>query len=79
LPGFVLATGYWRGGGVYMSNGYLEIVLGRLENRHALPGLAAGFQADFEAFLQSVDADSATPGTLPYTDPSGVPILTLAG
>jgi hypothetical protein len=25
LPGFVLASGYWRGGGVYMSNGYLEI------------------------------------------------------
>ncbi|MGE0622058.1 MAG: hypothetical protein AB7I04_00550 [Pseudomonadales bacterium] len=23
LPPFVLATGYWRGGGVYMSNGYL--------------------------------------------------------
>ena len=25
LPGFMLAMGYWRGGGVYMSNGYLEI------------------------------------------------------
>ena len=25
LPPFVLATGYWRGGGVYMSNGYLKI------------------------------------------------------
>lgn len=25
LPPFVLAMGYWRGGGVYMSNGYLEI------------------------------------------------------
>jgi hypothetical protein len=23
LPAFVLASGYWRGGGVYMSNGYL--------------------------------------------------------
>lgn len=25
LPPFVLAMGYWRGGGVYMSNGYMEI------------------------------------------------------
>ena len=25
LPRFLLAIGYWRGGGVYMSNGYLEI------------------------------------------------------
>ena len=25
LPPFVLATGYWRGGGVYMSNGYLVL------------------------------------------------------
>ncbi len=25
LPKFLLAMGYWRGGGVYMSNGYLEI------------------------------------------------------
>jgi hypothetical protein len=25
LPGFLLAMGYWRGGGIYMSNGYLEI------------------------------------------------------
>jgi hypothetical protein len=25
LPPFLLAMGYWRGGGVYMSNGYLEI------------------------------------------------------
>lgn len=25
LPGFLLAMGYWRGGGVYMSNGYMEI------------------------------------------------------
>ncbi len=25
LPRFLLAMGYWRGGGVYMSNGYLEI------------------------------------------------------
>lgn len=25
LPGFLLAIGYWRGGGIYMSNGYMEI------------------------------------------------------
>lgn len=25
LPGFLLAMGYWRGGGVYMSNGYMTI------------------------------------------------------
>ena len=25
LPPFVLAQGYWRGGGVYLSNGYMEI------------------------------------------------------
>jgi hypothetical protein len=25
LPPFVLAAGYWRGGGLYMSNGYVEI------------------------------------------------------
>jgi hypothetical protein len=25
LAGFLLGMGYWRGGGVYMSNGYLEI------------------------------------------------------
>lgn len=25
LPPFVLATGYWRGGGVYVSNGYLTL------------------------------------------------------
>jgi len=26
LPPFLLAMGYWRGGGVYMSNGYLDIL-----------------------------------------------------
>jgi hypothetical protein len=25
LPPFLLATGYWRGGGIYMSNGYLQL------------------------------------------------------
>lgn len=57
---------------------FLEIVLSRLENRYTLPGFAAAFQADFEAFLQSVDSDSATPGVQPYTDTSGAPIQTLA-
>lgn len=57
---------------------FLEIVLGRIENHYGLPGFAAGFQADFETFLQTLDADPATPGAQPYTDPSGVPILTLA-
>ena len=26
MPAFLLGMGYWRGGGVYMSNGYLEII-----------------------------------------------------
>lgn len=26
LPAFVLSRGYWRGGGIYMSNGYMEIL-----------------------------------------------------
>src|SRR5690606_29297773 len=25
LPPFLLAIGYWRGGGLYMSNGYMEL------------------------------------------------------
>lgn len=57
---------------------FLEIVLGRIENHYGLSGFAADFQADFETFLQTLDADPATAGTQPYTDPSGVPILTLA-
>lgn len=57
---------------------FLKIVLRRVENHYGLPGFAADFQADFETFLQTLDADAATPGTQPYTSPSGVPILTLA-
>lgn len=57
---------------------FLEIVLARLEARLAEPGFAAAFQSDFEAFLQTVDSDSATAGVQPYTDPQGNPILTLA-
>jgi hypothetical protein len=39
LPGFILAVGYWRGGGVYMSNGYLILkAVTVVENEvHGLP------------------------------------------
>ena len=57
---------------------FLEIVLQRIENRYGLPGFAATFTNDFEAFLQTVDADASTEGTQPYRNPSGAPILTLA-
>ena len=60
------------------TDNFLSIVLDRVQNRYALPGFAAGFRADFEAFLQSVDADAATPGVQPYRNPAGAPILTLA-
>ena len=60
------------------TDNFLAIVLDRLENRYALPGFAAGFRADFEAFLQSVDTDTTLPGNQPYLAPSGSPILTLA-
>lgn len=57
---------------------FLQIVLQRVENRYALPGLATDFTAAFEAFLQSADSDPATAGIQPYRTPTGVPILTLA-
>lgn len=60
------------------TDNFLAIVLGRLENRYAMPGFAGQFTADFEAYLQSADSDPATPGIQPYLDPSGNPILTLA-
>ncbi|MDI6796454.1 MAG: hypothetical protein QMD09_05900, partial [Desulfatibacillaceae bacterium] len=50
----------------------------RLENHFNLPGFAAAFTQNFEAFLANVDMDPDTPGNQPYTDPSGNPILTLA-
>jgi hypothetical protein len=53
-------------------------VLARCETLYGLPGFAADFTADFEAFLRSVDLDDTMPGNQPYTDPSGAPILTLA-
>jgi len=54
------------------------IVLRRLESRYGMPGFAANFTAEFEAWLGSVDTDAATDGVQPYRDPSGRPILTLA-
>jgi hypothetical protein len=60
------------------TDNFLSIVLARVENRYGLAGFASTFRSDFEAFLQSVDADPATPGIQPYSSPSGTPILTLA-
>ena len=57
---------------------FLGIVLRRIESRYGLPGFAAGFTADFEAWLRSADVDPATDGAQPYRDPSGRAILTLA-
>jgi hypothetical protein len=57
---------------------FLRIVLARIESRYGLTGFAASFTSDFEAWLQSVDTDSASAGAQPYLNPQGVPILTLA-
>lgn len=57
---------------------FLAIVLSRVERQYGLAGFAAAFKADFEAFLQSADTDTAAPGLQPYLDPDGDPILTLA-
>lgn len=57
---------------------FLEIVLSRIESHYGLTGFASDFTAEFESFLQSVDSDPDTPGTQPYLDPGGDPILTLA-
>ena len=59
-------------------DGFLAIVLGRVEAQYGLDGFASGFTEDFEAFLRSVDLDEEAPGMEPYLDPSGEPILTLA-
>jgi len=67
---------YERGSGA--EDDFLEIVLGRIERQYGLAGFAAAFEADFEAFLQSADADPQTEGIQPYRDPNGQPILTLA-
>lgn len=60
------------------TDNFLAIFLGRVQNQYGLAGFAAGFTADFESFLQTVDADDETAGVQPYTDPDGHPILTLA-
>lgn len=57
---------------------FLAIVLARIERQYALPGFAASFASDFEAFLQGADADPDADGLQPYRDPDGRPILTLA-
>ena len=61
-----------------VTNDFLEIILGRIESHYNLSGFAAGFTADFETFLANVDIDDELPGNQPYTDPDGIPILTLA-
>ncbi len=58
---------------------FMEIMLGRIENAYGLTNFASTFTADFEAFLATADSDGVeTNGVQPYTDPAGVPILTLA-
>ncbi len=60
------------------TDNFLGILLARIEKLYALENFAALFTADFENFLQTVDADAATAGVQPYRDPDGAPILTLA-
>lgn len=59
------------------TNDFLEIMLSRLETHYGLTDFAATFTTDFETFLASVDIDPETAGNQPYTDPDGIPILTL--
>lgn len=59
------------------TNNFLVILLDRIEAHFGLVGFADDFTAAFEAFLQTVDADDATVGVQPYTNPEGDPILTL--
>jgi hypothetical protein len=60
------------------TNDFLEIVLQRLEDHFRLVDFAMDFTLDFEDFLQNVDTDPDAPGSQPYLDPDGYPILTLA-
>jgi hypothetical protein len=60
------------------TNDFLAILLDRVEAYYGLTDFVIGFTGNFETFLQTVDADDATAGIQPYTDPSGDPILTLA-
>ncbi len=59
-------------------DGFLAIVLGRVQAHYGLQGFASDFTEDFETFLASVDLDEEASGLQPYLDPSGEPILTLA-
>jgi hypothetical protein len=58
---------------------FLECILARVEDGYGLPGFAAAFTLDFEAFIQTVDADAVAAGRQPYTSPGGAPIESLAG
>jgi hypothetical protein len=60
------------------NDNFLAIVLGRLEARYGLAGLAGELTQAFEAHLAGADSDAATPGLQPYMNPAGSPILTLA-
>jgi len=60
-----------------VTNDFLSIALGRIEKHYGLPGFAAEFTDDFEAYLRSVDLDDEADGLQPYYDPDGVPIYTL--
>jgi hypothetical protein len=60
------------------TDNFLDILLGRIEDHYGLTGFASNFTADFETFLKTVDIDDETEGPQPYTDPAGIPILTLA-
>ncbi len=59
------------------TNNFLEIMLGRVEDHYGLTNFAAAFTSDFETFLASVDIDPDAAGNQPYTDPYGIPILSL--
>jgi hypothetical protein len=65
------------------TNNFLEIILQRIEDEYGLntptSDFSDDFTDDFEYFLEyEVDIDDDTPGLQPYTDPDGVPIITLA-
>jgi hypothetical protein len=57
---------------------FLLILLARIEARWGPVGFAADFTTDFEAYLQTVDVDEDTAGLQPYTNPSDIPVLTVA-
>ena len=57
---------------------FLPILLARIEAHWGPVGFAADFTTDFEAYLQTVDVDEDTAGLQPYTNPSDIPVLTVA-